>query len=98
MNDNANNKNIVFTDDYGSNNYEKKQLLNWIPSLISLKISELTVEQLRILHYILGYNCSSESPEDLLEELQEYGYSEECSRVLINIFRRDGYLIIKKPY
>lgn len=34
---------------------ERKELLEWIPMLVKNKLNSLTTAQLRILHYILGY-------------------------------------------
>lgn len=36
---------------------ERNELLTWIPLLIKEKLNTLSTEQLRTLHYILGYNC-----------------------------------------
>jgi len=66
--------------------------------LIKEKLDTLSTEQLRTLHYILGYNCKEESTESLIEELEGYGYSKDIATEFISIFKRDNYLIFQKPY
>ena len=66
--------------------------------LIKEKLNTLSTEQLRTLHYILGYNCKEESTESLIEEFEGYGYSKDIAAEFISIFKRDNYLIFQKPY
>ena len=77
---------------------ERNELLIWIPLLIKEKLNTLSTEQLRILHYILGYNCKEEPTESLIEEFEGYGYGENIATEFISILKRDNYLIIQKPY
>lgn len=56
---------------------ERKELLEWIPMLVKNKLNSLTTAQLRILHYILGYESREIDTEALMEEFEGYGYSEE---------------------
>lgn len=77
---------------------ERNELLTWIPLLIKEKLNALSTEQLRTLHYILGYNCKEESTESLIEEFEGYGYGENIATEFISILKRDNYLIIQKPY
>lgn len=77
---------------------ERNELLIWIPLLIKEKLNTLSTEQLRILHYILGYNCKEEPTESLIEEFEGYGYGENITTEFISILKRDNYLIIQKPY
>lgn len=77
---------------------ERNELLIWIPLLIKEKLNTLSTEQLRILHYILGYNCKEEPTESLIEEFEDYGYGENIATEFISILKRDNYLIIQKPY
>ena len=77
---------------------ERNELLTWIPLLIKENLSTLSTEQLRTLHYILGYNCKEEPTESLIEEFEGYGYGENIATEFISILKRDNYLIIQKPY
>lgn len=77
---------------------ERNELLTWIPLLIKEKLNALSTEQLRTLHYILGYNCKEESTESLIEEFEDYGYSKDIAAEFISILKRDNYLIFQKPY
>ena len=77
---------------------ERNGLLTWIPLLIKEKLNALSTEQLRTLHYILGYNCKEESTESLIEEYEGYGYSKDIAAEFISILKRDNYLIFQKPY
>ena len=81
-----------------SKEIERNELLAWIPKLMEEKINSLDNEQLRILHYILGYNCKEVSSESLSEELEGYGYDENLSKEIASILKRDNYLVIEKPY
>ena len=82
-------------------NYERNQLLEWIPDLMEEKINTLSTNQLRILHYILGYNASETSTGSLLEEFEGYGYSQNSTLTInefLNILERDNYMFLAKPY
>lgn len=69
MKNKSNSKDINATFDN-----ERNELLTWIPLLIKENLSTLSTEQLRTLHYILGYNCKEEPTESLIEEFEGYGY------------------------
>ena len=60
---------------------ERNELLIWIPLLIKEKLNTLSTEQLRTLHYILGYNCKEEPTESLIEEFEGYGYGHEYAAI-----------------
>ena len=77
---------------------ERKELLEWIPMLVKDKLNSLTTAQLRTLHYVLGYGSCEIDTEDLMEEFEGYGYSEECALEIINMLKRDNFLIMQKPY
>ena len=77
---------------------ERNDLLVWIPSLVKEKLASLSTEQLRILHYVLGYNCNEASTESLVEEFEGHGYSEDTANEFANILKRDNFLVIEKPY
>ncbi len=81
-----------------SDEIERNELLIWIPKLMKAKINVLSINQLRVLHYILGYNCKEASSESLTEELEGYGYSENLSLEIVDLLKRDNYLLIEKPY
>ena len=49
---------------------ERKELLEWIPMLVKNKLNSLTTAQLRILHYILGYESREIDTEALMEEFE----------------------------
>lgn len=61
---------------------ERNELLTWIPLLIKEKLNTLSTEQLRTLHYILGYNCKEESTESLIEEFEGYRYHKYVVRCI----------------
>lgn len=77
---------------------ERKELLEWIPALVKDKLHSMTTTQLRILHYILGYNSNELDVASLVEEFEGYDYSEENALEVAEILKRDGFLIIRKPY
>lgn len=77
---------------------ERKELLEWIPMLVKDKLNSLTTAQLRILHYILGYESSEIDTEELMEEFEGYGYSEEHALEIVKMLKRDNFLIMRKPY
>ena len=77
---------------------ERKELLEWIPALVKDKLHSMTTTQLRILHYILGYKSNELDVASLVEEFEGYGYSEENALEVAEILKRDGFLIIRKPY
>lgn len=77
---------------------ERNELLEWIPSLVKEKLNTLSTEQLRILHYVLGYNCNEIPTELLIEEFEGYGYDESIASEISNILKRDNFLIMEKPY
>jgi len=86
------------TTDVINEKRERDELLEWIPTLVRDKLNNLSTEQLRILHYVLGYD-SHEADTELIEELFEgYGYTEELSHEIASIMKRDGILVIEKPY
>ena len=51
---------------------ERKELLEWIPMLVKNKLNSLTTAQLRIIHYILGYESREINTEALMEEFEGY--------------------------
>lgn len=77
---------------------ERKELLERIPMLVKNKLNSLTTAQLRILHYILGYESREIDTEALMEEFEGYGYSEEQALEIAKILKRDNFLIMQKPY
>ncbi|RHP31402.1 hypothetical protein DWZ61_08390 [Clostridium sp. AF34-10BH] len=77
---------------------ERKELLEWIPMLVKKKLNSLTTAQLRIIHYILGYESREINTEALMEEFEGYGYSEEQALEIAKILKRDNFLIMQKPY
>lgn len=79
-------------------NRERSELLEWIPTLVRDKLSILSTEQLRILHYVLGYNAHEADVEDIKELFEGYGYSETMAQEIAIILKRDGMLVIEKPY
>lgn len=56
---------------------ERKELLEWIPMLVKNKLNSLTTAQLRIIHYILGYESREINTEAFKGRIRRYGYSEE---------------------
>lgn len=51
------------------------------------KLNSLTTAQLRILHYILGYESREIDTEALMEEFEGYGYSEEQALEIAKILK-----------
>lgn len=90
----CNNKDVEVSNE----ELERNELLIWIPSLIREKLNILNIEQLRILHYVLGYNCGEMPAELLTEELEGYDYDEDVANEISNILKRDNFLIMQKPY
>ena len=66
---------------------ERKELLEWIPMLVKNKLNSLTTAQLRIIHYILGYESREINTEALMEEFEGYGYSEEQALEIAKILK-----------
>lgn len=88
---------------YSNNNIdskeiERQELLEWIPALVKTKLNSLTTRQLRILHYVLGYEISEADTESLMEAFEGHGYSEEFAFEIIETLKRDNYIIMEKPY
>ena len=77
---------------------ERNELLTWIPSLVNEKLNILSIEQLRILHYVLGYDSNEASTELLVEEFEGYGYEETIAEELACLLKRDNFLVMEKPY
>ena len=77
---------------------ERRELLKWIPSLMKDKLNILTTKQLRIIHYVLGYDCNETDQDSLIEEFEGYGYGENIANDIVATLERDGYLILEKPY
>lgn len=77
---------------------ERKELLEWIPKLVKENLNDMTTEQLRILHYILGYYCSEADPESIIEEFEQNNYDEEMAMDILTMLKRDGFFIIERPY
>lgn len=55
------------------------------------KLNSLTTAQLRIIHYILGYESREINTEALMEEFEGYGYSEEQALEIAKILKRDNF-------
>ena len=79
---------------------EREELLEWIPKLANEYLNELTTDQLRILHYIMGYQCKAVTKEFLIEYLEDSGYSYDMDRVLevFDILQWHKFLILLRPY
>ena len=76
---------------------ERKELLEWIPMLVKNKLNSLTTAQLRIIHYILGYESREINTEALMEEFEGYGYSEEQALEIAKILKRGCSLSTAPP-
>ncbi len=79
-------------------NNEISQLKEWIPLLVSEKIEHMSIIQLRLLHYILGYETEPMPIKELSDIFQQYDYSESESQNIISILEQEGLLVIEKPY
>lgn len=72
--------------------------LHGIPLLVNEKLNILTTGQLRLLHYILGYDCNEIATELLVEEFEGHSYEEIIAKEISNILKRDNILVMEKPY
>ena len=81
-----------------SEDSEYKQLIEWIPSLINTKLHSLSLEQLHILHYILGYNCSNIDDDTLIESLEQFGFNDDCIAKVLESIKLSNFVIINCPY
>lgn len=78
---------------------ERLQLYEWIPALFNEKKSELSLDQLRLLHFLLGYEATPQQGLEMFEEaLQQYGVDEDVIESILLIVKRDGYVVLATPY
>lgn len=77
---------------------ERADLLQWIPKLVNEKLDTLSTNQLRILHYILGYDAKEVDVAIIAGLLESYDYNENTAHNIANILKRDGMLVMERPY
>ena len=80
------------------NENEKTQYRNWIHKLLPQKENELSLIQLKMIHFILGYNTTILSENDLVEYAAGFELTENETRNLWQSLYRQGLLILKEPY
>lgn len=77
---------------------EKKQLKEWLPSLLSSKLDTLSLDQLRVLHFVLGYNSKIASHDEFIDEIEGQGYNTAFGEKIWDILVTGNYFVMEYPY
>ena len=76
---------------------EREQLYIWISELFQKNKNKLSIEQLRVLHYILGYDWHPDF-DGLLEYLEQAEVPAHYLILISDVINNNGFVVYRKPY
>lgn len=89
---------MIETQTPNVNEIERIQYIQWLPQLLTEKIDKLSVTQLKLLHFILGYDSSIMTEDDFLDYTVEFLDNDTEARKIWDSLNKQGVLMMKSPY
>lgn len=89
---------MIETQTPNVNEIERIQYIQWLPQLLTEKIDKLSVTQLKLLHFIIGYDSSIMTEDDFFDYTVEFLDNDTEARKIWDSLNKQGVLMMKSPY